>query len=106
MIRFQFLLLVLYLSTDGDVAVVLSQDCEIEAAGATSAVHPGNKVFRYARKQILTFRSDIWRANILYGAYDLTRIAVNAVRHSRGAHPEIGQARRPVLLSPSPQSLR
>jgi hypothetical protein len=38
-------------------------------------------VFRYVRRQILTFRSDIWRANIIYGVYDLTRMSIVAWRH-------------------------
>jgi len=52
------------------------------ASGAASAqFKPGNHVFRYFRRQILTFRSDIWRANIIYGAYDLVRMSVVAWRH-------------------------
>jgi hypothetical protein len=68
--------------TDGDLAVVRVQSCEGgSSAAADRPPKPGNKIYRYARKQILTFRNDIWRANILYAAYDVTRITINAVRH-------------------------
>ncbi len=69
--------------TDGDLAVVKLQDCHAEPGADAAVPRPGNKVYRYARKQILTFRSDIWRANIIYAGYDLTRIAVNALRHKK-----------------------
>ena len=52
------------------------------ASGTASArFRPGNRVFRYVRRQILTFRSDIWRANIIYGVYDLTRMSIVAWQH-------------------------
>jgi LssY C-terminus len=68
--------------TDGNLAVVRLQDCHRELAADRAAPRPAGKIYRYARKQILTFRSDIWRANILYAGYDLTRMAVKALRHS------------------------
>jgi len=72
--------------TDGSVAVVELQEChpvapEVPASASTSSFRPGNHAFRYLRKQILTFRNDIWRANIIYGAYDLGRMAITAMRH-------------------------
>jgi hypothetical protein len=72
--------------TDGEVAVVQLQDChpvapEVPSNPSTKALKPGNIAFRYLRRQILTFRNDIWRANIIYGAYDLGRMAVAAMRH-------------------------
>ena len=45
-----------------------------------TSFRPGNHAFRYMRRQILTFRNDIWRANIIYGMYDVGRMAVNALR--------------------------
>ena len=72
--------------TDGSIAVVQLQDCQpvmpgLASSASTSSYRPGNHAFRYIRKEILTFRNDIWRANILYGAYDLGRMAVAALRH-------------------------
>ncbi|MGB8885171.1 MAG: hypothetical protein WCC87_00515 [Candidatus Korobacteraceae bacterium] len=58
------------------MAIVELKACEPvvpQLAEAQESVNfkAGNHVFRYLRRQILTFRSDIWRANIIYGAYDL-----------------------------------
>jgi hypothetical protein len=71
--------------TDGDLAVVELKTCqpvvpELAYAPESANFKPGNHVFRYFRRQILTFRSDIWRANIIYGAYDLGRMSVEAMR--------------------------
>ena len=49
---------------------------------------PGNIVFRYFRRQILTFRSDIWRANIIYAAYDLGHMSFTALKHHNAMEAE------------------
>jgi hypothetical protein len=72
--------------TDGSIAVVQLQDCHpvvpgLAANPSTSGYRPGNHAFRYIRREILTFRNDIWRANLLYGIYDMGRMAVAAMRH-------------------------
>ena len=72
--------------TDGSLAVVELKDCaspvpELASVSTPAPYKPGNKVFRYFRRQILTFRSDIWRANILYGAYDLGHMSITALKH-------------------------
>jgi hypothetical protein len=72
--------------TDGSIAVVELKDCEpmspeLSAGASSTNFKPGNHAFRYIRRQILTFRNDIWRANILYGIFDLGRMAVTAMRH-------------------------
>jgi len=76
--------------TDGDLAVVQLKTCEpvvpgLAANTAGTNFKAGNHVFRYFRRQILTFRSDIWRANIIYGAYDLGRMSFEALHH----HPAL-----------------
>ncbi len=72
--------------TDGDLAIVQLKQCQPVVPGLASSTagtnfKAGNHVFRYLRRQILTFRSDIWRANIIYGAYDLTRMTIETFRH-------------------------
>ena len=72
--------------TDGDLAIVQLKDCQPLVPGLPSSAggtnfKAGNHAFRYLRRQILTFRSDIWRANIIYGAYDLTRMTIETFRH-------------------------
>jgi hypothetical protein len=92
--------------TDGAVAVVQLQDCQpviagLSASPSTAAYKPGNRTFRYIRKQILTFRNDIWRANILYGAFDLGRMAVAAMRR-QPVPPMSGDGRPSVAILPNP----
>jgi LssY C-terminus len=74
------------MQTDGSIAVITLQDCHPAEPQLDSNSHggnfrPGNHAFRYIRRQILTFRNDIWRANIIYGAYDVGRMTVVALRH-------------------------
>ena len=73
--------------TDGALAVITLQDCrplnsQLDSKLPASSFKPGNYVFRYIRKQILTVRNDMFRANIIYGAYDVGRMTVNALRHA------------------------
>jgi hypothetical protein len=74
------------MNTDGSVAVIALQDCQpadpqLYSSMKDSNFKPGNAVFRYIRRQILTFRNDILRANIIYGAYDAGRMTVKALHH-------------------------
>jgi LssY C-terminus len=91
--------------TDGSVAVVQLQDCEptvpeLSTNGSKTKFRPGNYAFRYIRRQILTFRNDIWRANIVYGAFDLGRMAFAALRHQ--PVPPMNDDARPIVgLLPS-----
>lgn len=72
--------------TDGSVAVIALQSCQpIEPhldSNSTNNFKPGNHAFRYIRRQILTFKNDIFRANIIYGAYDAGRMTVMALHHT------------------------
>ncbi len=89
--------------TDGELAIVELKACQpvvpqLALAAESANFKAGNHVFRYFRRQILTFRSDIWRANIIYGAYDLGRMSVEAMRHHPPPPPypepnELEQAR-------------
>jgi hypothetical protein len=84
--------------TDGAVAFVRLKGCGVGGATSNhSEFHSGNRAFRYARQQILTLRSDIWRANIIYGAFDLGRLL-----HSAFRHPEQQSAKTPSQRNPSP----
>jgi hypothetical protein len=74
--------------TDGELAVVHLKDCPSDTRTTPPQNipgRPGNRVFRYVRSQILIFRSDIWRANIIYGLYDLGRMMVTANAHRSAA---------------------
>jgi len=83
-------------STDGGLAFVHLKDCPSDTKVTPSQkvrTRPGNRVFRYVRSQILIFRSDIWRANIIYGLYDLGRMMVTA------------NNRRSTAVTPSPSTV-
>jgi hypothetical protein len=72
--------------TDGSLAVVQLKDCENAVFeqtndGAVVQSRPHSKLARYLRMQILSFKSDLIRGNIVYEAFDVTRIAVRARRH-------------------------
>ncbi len=78
--------------TDGSIAVVQLKECqpirpELDINSNGAKFKPGNHVFRYVRKEILTFRNDIWRANIIYGIYDVGRMAFNALRRPPALPP-------------------
>ncbi len=73
------------IQTDGVIAVVRLKDCEHPildniAASEIPAYRPKTKFARYLRTQVLTFRSDLWRDNSAYTAFDLTRATIRATR--------------------------
>jgi hypothetical protein len=73
--------------TDGSLAVVQLKDCENpvfeqDTADAPAiAARPHSKFARYLRMQVLSFKSDVVRGNIVYGMFDLTRMAIRARRN-------------------------
>ncbi len=76
--------------TDGSIAVIALQEChpvdpvdlQLDATMKGRSFKPSNYAFRFIRRQILTFRNDIFRANIIYGAYYAGRMTVLALRRS------------------------
>jgi len=94
--------------TDGSVAVITLQDChpadpQLDSNSSGGSFRAGNIAFRYIRKEILTFRNDIWRANIIYGAYDVGRMAVTALR-PKPALPQQGDTAVVAAVKASPHS--
>lgn len=98
--------------TDGSIAVVELKECkpispELSAGASNPNFNPGNHTFRYIRRQILTFRNDIWRANIVYGIFDVGRMAVAAMRHPlppiKIEDKRAVSAFRPVSVEPGTQ---
>jgi len=78
------------ITTDSDIAVVQLQEChavvpELAEDPEPAPYKPGTKLFRYFRRDILTVRSDIWRANIIYATYDVLRMGFNAWRRHETA---------------------
>ena len=72
------------LRTDGSLAVIELNDCEAPAiaAGATLAWRPSSKVKRFVRAQALSIH-DLWRSNVIYVSFDLSRTIIRSVRNRR-----------------------
>jgi len=75
-----------FFRTDGSLEVIRVKRCAPDAAELAQANAPpfkaGSRAFRYVRREILTVRSDLWRANCIYSAFDLTRMTVAAFRRN------------------------
>lgn len=90
--------------TDGSLAVVQLKDCENpvfeqKADDAPAiATRPHSKFARYLRMQVLSFKSDVVRGNIVYGMFDLTRMAIRARRN----HAQRVEMARQVESKPQP----
>ena len=90
------------LRTGGKVAVVSLKDCSspiVDPAPPATPMRPqpGNKFTRYIRMQVLGFRSDVWRGNIIYGGYDLGRMGIVALRRRKSATYNAKQVPAPSL---------
>jgi len=44
-------------------------------------VRPRNRFVRYLRTQVLLYKSDVIRGNIIYGAFDLSLMTIRCLRH-------------------------
>jgi hypothetical protein len=93
------------LRTDAAIAVVQLKDCEnpifeINSEVAELASRPPTKLARYLRTEVLSAR-DLWRENVVYGAYDASRMAVEAIRRRRanGYHAAKQNPAQPVATS-------
>jgi len=101
--------------TDGALAVVQLKDCENAAFEQVSdqlsvQTRPRSKFARYLRMQVLSYRSDLIRGNIVYGAFDLTRMAIrarrNRVEKALLATPaEMRQEHRPTVPTGNPSGI-
>jgi hypothetical protein len=83
------------LRTDGNIMVVKLKPCSADAHGLAESnptFKPGSKFTRFLRKEILTVRSDLLRANCIYSAFDLTMITRNAFRRSSAHRAELTSA--------------
>jgi hypothetical protein len=91
--------------TDGTLTVVQLADCEGPAIENTRAnplipVRPRLRIARYLRTQVLVYKSDVFRGNIFYSAFDLTRMGIHAFRyrhrHGQADDPDDGLPLSPV----------
>lgn len=91
--------------TDGTLTVVQIAHCDHPAVTFTRAnplipIRPRSRAARYFRTQVLLYKSDVVRGNIIYSAYDLTRIGIHAIRyhhrHGQDDDPDDGLPLSPV----------
>jgi hypothetical protein len=70
------------------LTVIQLKDCNRPAVESASSVaiptHPHSRVVRYFRNQVLLYKSDVIRGNIIYSAFDLCRMSVHSLRHRNG----------------------
>jgi LssY C-terminus len=97
------------MKTEGMLTVIHLKDCEepsIEYARDTPLIpiHPKSRIARYFRSQILVYKSDVIRGNVIYSAFDLTRMGIRSFRHRNDSSANTGD--EDVPMSPvSPDTL-
>lgn len=95
--------------TDGVLTVVELKNCERPDVRYTRLnplipIRPRSRLARYLRTQVLVYKSDVVRGNLIYGAFDLCRMGIRSFRHRHdgtGGDPEDGLPLSPV----SPETL-
>jgi hypothetical protein len=71
--------------TDGALTIVELAKCNHPVEQYTRAnplipIRPRSRFARYLRTQVLVYKSDVVRGNIIYSAFDLTRMGIHAIR--------------------------
>jgi hypothetical protein len=84
--------------TDGRIAVVQVNACDapaasLQTASATLPYH-GSKMQRFARREILSLRSDVLRENLYWRSFESLRWLITAYRRRGGRGDEM-DARAP-----------
>jgi hypothetical protein len=98
-----------YMSTDGMLTVVHLKECDRSAIEYTRStplipIRPRSRIARYFRGQVLLYKSDVIRGNLLYGAFDLCRLSIQSFRRRHGN--SLADDYDSLPLSPvSPQTL-
>jgi len=95
--------------TDGMLTVVHLKDCnrptiEYTRSNPLIPIRPRSRVVRYFRNEVLLYKSDVIRGNIIYSAFDLGRMGIHSFRHRHdGSLDDIDEG---LPLAPaSPQTL-
>jgi len=95
------------IQSDGTLTVVHLKNCEAPHIEYTNKnplvpIHPRSKAARYLRTQILIYKSDVIRGNLIYSAFTLTRMSYRRLHH----HRSDGEEDEGMPLSPiSPETL-
>ncbi len=97
------------MKTDGVLTVVHIKQCDepsiqYERGNPLIPIRPKSRVARYFRSQILVYKSDVIRGNVIYSAFDLTRMSVRSFRHRHDSNAPDDEDDQP--MSPvSPDTL-
>ena len=94
-----------YFRTSGSLEIIRLKPCDSDSGESEAGPKPskdGSWGYRYLRKEILTVRSDLFRANCVYALFDLGRRTVGMVRQ-RNARREIGQEFRQENAQSNPE---
>ena len=95
--------------TDGILTVVHLKTCDRPTLAYTAAnplipIRPRSRIVRYFRDEVLLYKSDVVRGNILYGAFDLCRMSIRSLRRRRNPHLDDDDENLP-LAPVSPETL-
>jgi len=79
------------LRTDGSIMVLQLKACSVPLSDLNNAprFRPGSNFSRYLRKEILTVRSDLQRANCVYALFGVTVTATNTLRRMSAHRADI-----------------
>ena len=91
-----------YFRTNGSLEIIRVKPCSIETSEIAEGapVKTGSRPYRYLRKEILTVRSDLLRANCIYALFDLTRTAIGAVRQNYSHRVVAAEFRQEGAVTP------
>lgn len=95
--------------TDGVLTIVQLKDCNRPSIEYTRfnpliPIRPRSRIARYFRNEVLLYKSDVVRGNIIYSAFDLSRMGIHSFRHRHDSSLDDSDDGLPV--SPvSPQTL-
>jgi hypothetical protein len=94
--------------TDGMLTIVQLKDCNRPSVEYTRQnplipIRPRSRAVRYFRNEVLLYKSDVIRGNILYSGFDLGRMGIHSLRHRHDSDANVDDG---LPLSPaSPQTL-
>ncbi len=95
--------------TDGNLTVVYLNSCTMPVMqyprnAPLIAVRPRNRFVRYLRTEILLYKSDVIRGNMIYSAFDLSDMTIRSLRHRHSSQNDDSYDDMP--MSPvSPETL-
>lgn len=95
--------------TDGMLTIVHLKDCnrpsiEYTRSNPLIPIHPRSRVVRYFRDEVLLYKSDVIRGNIIYSAFDLCRMGIHSFRHRHDGSLDTIDEGLPISPA-SPQTL-